>query len=80
MDKLAIAAGAAVGFLGIVFLVTILGTLFGALAGWTVGLVFDGTLSKLATMLGVPGTPPWQLGAMLGFVGGFFRVAKFGGK
>jgi hypothetical protein len=73
MDKLIIIAGGLVAGLGLVFIGVLLGTMFGALAGWVVGLVFDQTLARVAMMLGVPGTPAWQLGAMLGFLGGFFR-------
>jgi hypothetical protein len=50
-----------------------MGTAFGAMGGWFVGLVFDDTLYQLTQHLGLGDTPPWQLGAMLGFVGGFFR-------
>ena len=64
--------GAALGIGGL-FLLIIMGTLMGGVAGWTVGLVFDETLAALKGVLGVS-ISNFQLGAMLGFAGGFFRV------
>ncbi len=64
-------SGLGVGFT--LFIGSIMGTAFGAMGGWFVGLVFDDTLYQLTQHLGLGDTPPWQLGAMLGFVGGFFR-------
>jgi ABC-type dipeptide/oligopeptide/nickel transport system permease component len=68
------AAVVAVLAMGLVFVGVLLGTLFGAFAGWVVGLIFDETLTKLSALIGFAG-PHWQLGAMLGFVGGFFRTS-----
>ena len=76
-----VVAGLAVTVLGalgvgfMLFVGSILGTVFGAFGGWFVGLLFDETLALVANVFGVPGTPPWQLGAMLGFVGGFLRTS-----
>lgn len=56
----------------VLFFVCLIGTVMGALAGWIVGLVFPETLGLLAKMLNVDAAP-WQLGAILGFIGGFFR-------
>ena len=70
-----------VAFLGVLgfgftlFLASILGTVFGAMGGWFVGLLFDETLVLVADMFGISGTPAWQLGAILGFVGGFLRTS-----
>lgn len=72
---LAIVAFAVVLFLGI-----LAGTALGALAGWVVGLVFSDTMIRLATMIGQPDMPAWQIGAILGFVGGFFRSSMTTGK
>ena len=67
-----------VGFLLIaaVFVAVVLGTLFGALAGWIVGLFFDNTILGTLARFGVKteGLAMWQLGATLGFIGGFFRA------
>ena len=57
-----------------IFLACILGSAIGALAGLMVGFVFDGSLGLLAKALGIPEAQPYQIGAMLGFVGGFFRA------
>ena len=57
----------------IVFGACILGTAVGAFAGWTVGLVFDDSMKLMAEMFGIPKAEPYQLGAILGFIGGFFR-------
>jgi hypothetical protein len=58
----------------IIFLV-ILGTLFGAIAGWIVGLFFTDTVLTTLGRFGVDtfGMTMWQLGATLGFIGGFFK-------
>ena len=50
------------------------GTVMGALVGWVVGLLFDGTMHLLAQALGID-AQPYQLGAMFGFLGGFFRAS-----
>lgn len=71
--KLLVACGSIVAASGVVFITVLLALLCGAVTGYVCGLVFPGTLAKLAAVLGLAGTPSWQLGAMLGFVGGFFR-------
>jgi len=66
------------GTVAVAFLVIIsciVGTVFGALTGWLlmwVGIapwVYDGF-----SQLGLHVTNLWQLGAALGFVGGFFKA------
>lgn len=66
------ALGTAAATLAIVFIMVIFHTLMGVLIGWCVGLVFDGTLALLAQALNMPEARPWQLGAILGFISGFF--------
>ena len=51
----------------------ILGTLLGAFAGWVVGLFFGETILSFFAALGITGFKMWQIGASLGFIGGFFR-------
>jgi hypothetical protein len=60
----------------VIFMV-ILGTLFGAVAGWIVGLFFTDTILTTLGRFGVDtfGLTMWQLGATLGFIGGFFKSA-----
>lgn len=65
-------AASVVGFL-VVFLLAIIGTLFGAITGWLVGLVFDDSILGTLSALHIYGLTMWQFGAFLGFVGGFFR-------
>lgn len=56
----------------LIFLSPLLGIIIGAFAGWVVGLFFPDTLALLAQMLHIEAAP-WQLGAIFGFIGGFFR-------
>ena len=74
MDTFVKAFGGAVVALGGVFLLVILGTLFGSVAGWTVGLVFGDTILGIASQLGIKNVTMWQLGGFLGFVGGFLKT------
>lgn len=57
----------------IFFVMGIIGTLVGALSGYTVGFGFRDTILATIQTLGL-GTDVkmWELGATLGFVGGFF--------
>ena len=48
-------------------------TITGAIIGWSVGLFLDGTILGIFAALGISGFKMWQIGAFLGFVGGFFR-------
>jgi hypothetical protein len=68
-------------FFGIAFLTicglavfVIFGTLIGAIAGSIVGLFFADTILGIAGQLGVHNVTMWQLGAFLGFVGGFLKT------
>lgn len=76
---------AAVVFCAAIFVACVGGTFFGALGGWVVGWFFDDTLAlaQRAFHIGAPPAlggdysqplQPWQLGAFLGFVGGFFKA------
>lgn len=58
-----------------IFLVPLLGILVGAFAGWVVGLFFPGTVGLVGSAIAGGATlPAWQVGAILGFVGGFFKT------
>ena len=72
MEELSKAFGAVLLSVGGVFILIIIGTLMGGVAGWTVGLVFVDIMAELKSALGLDVTN-FELGAMLGFVGGFFR-------
>ncbi|MBB3411244.1 hypothetical protein FHT87_005197 [Rhizobium sp. BK316] len=54
----------------------ILGVAFGALAGWLVGLVFSTEILGFLHRIGVDteGLTMWQLGAALGFIGGYLKT------
>lgn len=56
----------------LVFLVC-LGTFFGGIGGWIVGLFFSESVLGVLGAFGVHGVTMWQLGCFLGFVGAFFR-------
>ena len=72
MDIFIKVLGGSVAVIGGIFLMIILGTLMGGIAGWTVGVVFTDTMASLKEILGVT-VSDFQFGAMFGFVGGFFR-------
>lgn len=54
----------------------VLGVLFGAFAGWLVGLVFEQTIIGFLSRVGVntDGLTMWQVGAALGFIGGYLKT------
>jgi len=70
MEKLLVSLFA----LGIALLIIPLATIFGAFAGWIVGLTSfgDWILHALSSM-GLKGFTLAQFGALVGFVGAFFR-------
>jgi hypothetical protein len=58
-----------------IFVVPLIGITIGAFVGWIAGHFFPGTLGVIATMLSGGATmPAWQVGAVLGFVGSFFKT------
>jgi len=66
--------GMAIGMVaGAIMLFSILGTLFGAIGGWIVGLFFSNTITGVLASAGITGVKVWELGAFLGFMSGFFR-------
>ena len=68
----------AVGLVMLIFVTVILGTFFGGVAGWIVGLFFTDIIMDTLNRIGVDtmGMTMWQLGATLGFVSGFFKSTK----
>ena len=74
MDKFVKVMGAAVLSVGGIFMLVCLGTLFGAAAGWIVGLFFGETILFVLAKLGSTGIAMWQFGAFMGFVGGFLKT------
>lgn len=58
---------------GMFFLYALLGTVMGAFTGWVVGLFFGKTILAILSAAGIAGFKMWQIGALLGFIGSFFR-------
>lgn len=74
MEKIGIAAVALVVAPVIFILAALLSTLAGAFIGWVVGWFFADTILGFIAALGVTGFKMWQVGAVLGFVGSFFKT------
>lgn len=76
MSDFAKVVGGSVFVASFIFLVPILGVLFGAFAGWVVGLFFAETILGFLSRMGmdIAGLAMWQVGAALGFIGGFFKA------
>lgn len=60
--------------------IVILGPLIGALSGLIVGIFFSTPILNTLSAFGVEGVSMWQLGATLGFVGGFFKTVVINGS
>ena len=78
MGQVIAGAFMAVGLVMLIIVMVILGTFFGGIAGWIVGLFFTDTIMGTLNRIGVDtmGLTMWQLGATLGFVSGFFKSTK----
>lgn len=57
-----------------IILAPLVGITVGAFAGFIVGLVFPGTIAIVGTAIAGHVIPAWQVGAILGLVGGFFKA------
>ena len=66
--------GAALLVIGGIFLLVIFSTLIGAVAGWTVGLIFGEAILGILDQIGIRNISMWQFGAFMGFVGGFLKT------
>jgi hypothetical protein len=55
-------------------------TLIGLAAGWVAGLFFETTLLTFFGQLGLHDLALWQIGACLGFAGGFFKTTNITNK
>ena len=62
----------AVSIAALFFLMILLSTLFGGIIGWVVGLVFPFVIDTLNQLAGTQLTA-FEVGAVLGFFGSFFR-------
>jgi hypothetical protein len=65
------------GFCALVLVMPMLGVLFGAFSGWVVGLFFSETILGFLARVGVDvdGLALWQVGAAMGFLGGFLKTS-----
>jgi hypothetical protein len=72
MQALTIIGGALAAVI-VAVLLPMLMPIIGAFAGAVVGFFFDETSRSFLDALGMKDLEMWQLGAMLGFVGGFFK-------
>jgi hypothetical protein len=59
------------------FFILVLGPVIGALSGLVVGWLFEPSIRQVFAAFGVDltGIAMWQLGAVLAFVGSFFKAA-----
>ena len=75
MDKLLIGLGGAVLVAAFIFISPIIGVLFGAFAGWIVSMLAPVWVPTGLSYIGINVSPGnlVELGAALGFVGGFFK-------
>jgi len=61
----------------LIFFAPVIGVLIGAFSGWVVGLFFAETIMTTLAGFGFSASVSmWQLGATLGFIGGFFRISR----
>lgn len=72
-------AALTIGTIALVIMI-ILGPLVGALSGLIVGIFFSAPILSVLSAMGVEGITMWQLGAFLGFVGGFFKAVVADGR
>ena len=80
MENLGKFFGVSLAIVGIMFLACILSTFLGAVAGWIVGLFFEESILNFFAALGISGLKMWQIGAALGFIGGFFKSTSINKK
>ena len=71
---MAVVLGAAVMIAAILFVAVLLGTLIGGIVGWVVGMTFPFVIVTLNTLTGLTLTA-FEMGAVLGFVGSFFKTS-----
>lgn len=61
-----------ISLIALLFVAILLGTLVGGVVGWTVDLMFPFVVTTLNTLTGLELTA-FETGAVLGFVGSFFK-------
>lgn len=67
---------ALIALIGFICLLPLIGTLIGAFTGWIVGIFWPTTFGAVLAHFGLSAFAPYQIGAALGFVGGFFKAVQ----
>lgn len=83
MEKITAMFGGFLLIIGVTFVFVPLATLMGGFVGWLVGIFFGDTILGIFGQLGIHNVTMFQLGACLGFVGGFLKTkvtAEVNGK
>jgi len=75
MDNAGIVILGALGVALLVFIATLMSTVFGGIAGWVVGGVFPYVTDTIRELSGLTLTN-FELGALLGFVGSFMKSSS----
>ena len=68
-------AASILGVILLLFVWPIVAVLGGSFAGWIVGLVFPSTFELSLARFSLDSFQPWQIGAILGFIGGFLKTS-----
>jgi hypothetical protein len=71
-QALAVLAFVITGIFGLIFIGVLFSTVFGGVIGWIIGWIFPFVIESLNTITGLSLTG-FETGAVLGFVGSFFR-------
>ena len=78
MEKWLLVVGGSMVAASWLLVLPLVGFLLGAFSGWVVGTVFNETFATVIAWLGVD-LRPWQVGGLLGFVGGSVRFPRSSG-
>lgn len=80
MDKFLIIVGGVLLAAIVTFFAPLLMVVLGAFSGWVVGMFFPETILGFLEQIGITGLEVWEVGASLGFLGGFFRYIPVSSK
>lgn len=64
---------AVLGLILLFFFLPLISVIVGAFCGWIVGIFWPTTFSAVLAHFGLSAFAPYQVGAALGFVAGFFK-------
>ena len=68
--------GIALAGAGVLVLTCLAGAFFGGVGGYIFALVFDDSFAVFVEWGGIPTTSGFEVGAVLGFLGGFFKSTQ----